>query len=458
MRSISNVFKKLNTFIPVEKIIRDPAHVQTIGFWTSAIVAGLASVLFARLFRLAEMGFHKALEFHPLAPFLISPPLFLLAWYLVNRFAPEAGGSGIPQVMAANEMQYNKTNRATIHRLLSLKTAAIKVLSAFCCVLGGGAVGREGPTLQISASIFHFFGNQTKRFTSGINEQTWVVAGAAAGLASAFNTPLGGIVYAIEELGLVHFHKIRTALLSSVIVSGLVAQWLLGSYLYLGLPKLVEMKFSYYPVVVLSGLLTGLLGALFGKILFALVKRRNRLQGKTRLAFVAIFCGLLMAIMTCFDQRTSGSGIDLTTDYLFTSERADVPLLIMRYFGTIITYMSGAAGGIFSPSLTIGATIGSFLSTFVGGDMPNIMVLLGMIGFLTGVTRTPFTSFILVLEMTDRYSVVFPMMLVALTAQWIAYYVDPKSFYEHMKSTFMLTPAPFATGEAQAPKDHKNHE
>ena len=125
------------------------------------------------------------------------------------------------------------------------------------------------------------------------------------------------------------------------------------------------------------------------------------------------------------------------TDFLFKHETADLALIAIRFAGTMAAYLSGCAGGIFSPSLAIGATIGSYLSTFVGSDHANLMVLLGMIGFLTGVTRTPFTSFILVLEMTDRHAAVFSMMLAALTAQSASLLIEPHSFYENMKHKYL---------------------
>ncbi len=210
-----NITKFLNNLINslITKFIillNDPSNIQTFSLWTSAIVAALISVIYAKLFRLAEAGFYHLLEKNDHQPYLIffvSPLLFVLAGYVVKRFAPEASGSGIPQIMAANEMSYTE-NKAQIDRLLSLKTASVKVVSSLLCVLGGGAIGREGPTLQICTSIFHFLGQQVRRFIPHVGEHTLVVAGAAAGLASAFNTPLGGIVYAIEELGLVHFHKV----------------------------------------------------------------------------------------------------------------------------------------------------------------------------------------------------------------------------------------------------------
>jgi H+/Cl- antiporter ClcA len=426
----------------VNKITSDPTNYQNAGLWTSAFVAAAVSVAYTKLFRIAESGYHALLEVSPYAGFALTPLLFLGAWWSVRRYAPEASGSGIPQIMAANEVDYTGENRHAVDRLLSLRTAAIKIASSLLCVLGGGAIGREGPTLQISTSVFHFFGKQVRKFTTHTAEHVWVVAGAAGGLASAFNTPLGGIVYAIEELGLVHFHKIRTALISGVIVSGLVAQWLLGSYLYLGFPSLTVVGFSILPVALLNGGLSGLLGAAFGRMLLYFLNRRLSIVNTKRLAFITVGCGLLVAGLCFYDRRASGAGLEVITGLLFQGEQSSFVLVCLRTLSTLASYLSGAAGGIFSPSLAIGATFGSYLSQFVGTEHTNLMVLLGMIGFLTGVTRTPFTSFILVLEMTDRHSAIFPMMLAALAALWTSHLVDPHSFYEHVKHKYIPKPAP----------------
>jgi H+/Cl- antiporter ClcA len=421
------------------KFLTDPANLQNIGLWVSALTAGFISVGYAWLFRAADGIFRQLLQSHSSAwTFGATPVLFLLAWILVRRYAPEAAGSGIPQIMAANEMEYSGESLRRVDTLLSLRTAMIKVLSSLICVLGGGAIGREGPTLQISSSLFHFFGKKVRRFMPATNEQMWVVAGAAAGLASAFNTPLGGIVYAIEEMGIAHFHRVRTALISAVIISGLVAQWVLGSYLYLGFPQLQFIEFGFLPIALLTGLCTGLLGGLFGRILFFLIELRSGVQSDKKLAGIAIACGLFMAGLFMISPQSAGSGIEVITGFLFRGEKSGPLLIALRFFGTMITYLSGAAGGIFSPSLAIGATVGAWMTDLFNTQHPNLMVLLGMIGFLTGVTRTPFTAFILVLEMTDRHSAIFPMMMAALVAQWAAQRVDPHSFYEHVKRKWLV--------------------
>lgn len=420
----------------VERLISDPQNFHTLGLWISAVVAALVSVAYAQLFHLAELGFRYVMGKSPYLPFLLSPALFLIAWWVVRRFAPEAAGSGIPQIMAANEADYDGPEKTLVDRLLSLRTAAVKVVSSLLCALGGGAIGREGPTLQISTSVFHFFGKQVRRFAPNVSEHVWVVAGAASGLASAFNTPLGGIVYAIEELGLVHFHKVRTALLSGVIVSGLVAQWILGSYLYLGFPKLAAAGWSTIPMAIGSGVISGMLGAFFGSMLYFLLRKRLAIRNPGRLALLTVGCGLLVAGLAWLQPKSSGSGVEVISGILFSKAEPDVFLVASRIMGTVFSYLSGAAGGIFSPSLAIGASVGQYLTEFFGADQPNLMTLLGMIGFLTGVTRTPFTSFILVLEMTDRHSAIFPMMLAAVSAHWISRLVDGRSFYEHVKMLY----------------------
>lgn len=435
------VFERLPKKIAIrlKRLLADPANYQTFGLWTSAVIAGAVAVLYAKLFQYAEKAFHRILEWSPYAALILSPLLFVAAWLVVRKYAPEAAGSGIPQIMVANETEYVGTNRKTVDRLLSLRTAGVKILSSLLCVVGGGAIGREGPTLQIAASVFHFFGRQVRRITPTTNETTWVVAGAAAGLASAFNTPLGGIVYAIEELGISSFQKFRSAILGGVIVAGLVAQWFLGSYLYLGFPVIGKVKFSILPAAIACGLIAGILGALFGRLLLVALNRRLAMTKTSRLVVITVLCGLAMAGLAILDPRSSGTGVQVIDGFLFEKDTASSALVAIRYFGTAISYLSGAAGGIFSPSLAIGATVGSYLSQFIGTQSANLMVLLGMIGFLTGVTRTPFTAFILVLEMTDRHSAIFPMMLTALTAMWISQVVDRKSFYEHVKEKFKAT-------------------
>jgi H+/Cl- antiporter ClcA len=376
---------------------------------------------------------------HPYYLFVVTPLTFLLGWWLVHRIAPEAQGSGIPQVMAAVETHKMPNQGPFIERLLGIRTVIVKVLSSGLCVMGGGAVGREGPTIQMGASIFHFVGRKSEKVSSHLQHDFWVITGGAAGIAAAFNTPLGGLVYAIEELTTTHFNKFKTSLIAAVIISGLASQWITGSYLYLGFPKLMDARLSIVPWTLLIGLVCGLMGAIFGKLLFKFSNKRRALMKERSFALVALGCGLGVAALTVFfDSRAAGSGKEITTHLLFTDgSGADWKLMIVRFVSPILSYLSGCAGGIFAPSLAAGASIGTFLANIFNIENSNLITLLGMIAFLTGVTHAPFTSFVLVLEMTDRHSAIFPMMLAALSASMIAKIVDRRSFYEHMKEYYI---------------------
>jgi H+/Cl- antiporter ClcA len=420
-----------------ERLVSDYANLHSIGLWAAAILTGVLAVGYAYAFRYVEETFQRLLIRSPMLTAGATPLLFVLAWWLVHRLAPEASGSGIPQVMAAIDLDYSGANTKFVDRLLSVKTAAVKILSSLLCLGGGGAIGREGPTLQVSAMVFHSVGKLMRKLYPDSSEQTWVIAGAAAGLASAFNTPLGGIVYAIEELGMKHFHKVRTALLSAVIISGLVAQGILGSYLYLGYPRLEPLAFAAWPLVILIGFATGLGGALFSKFLLTVLRFRRSLNATWKLAAFAAFCGVVTACLILRNHANTGSGGALISQILLTGEPATLSLSFERVAATCAAYLSGAAGGIFSPSLTIGAAFGSKFAALFGSSQINLFAMLGMIGFLTGVTHTPFTSFILVIEMSDRHSAIFPMMVVALLANSAAKSLSSHSFYESVRDIWL---------------------
>jgi H+/Cl- antiporter ClcA len=411
---------------------------EAIPFWIAAAIASSFAVGYAVIFsyveHLAMMIFHE----NSLWFFLVSPLAFLGSWGLVRRYAPEAVGSGIPQLIAALELNPEK-DKAWLDRLLGLKTAAIKTVSSLVGALGGGIIGREGPTLQISGSVFHTV-RKLLPISAKATHSSMTVAGAAAGLAAAFNTPLGGIVYVVEELAKVHLSNFRTAVLQAVLVAGLIAQLLSGPYLYLGFPSLASTPASFLGICVLVGAVTGLAGALFGQALLkvaALSRNRKLWQN----AMIAVVSGLLFATSIYFvGEHAMGSGKHVLLDLLFRDQSSNFPEALARVFGSILTYAAGGAGGIFAPSLAAGATIGSLFQAWMPYPAPHLLVLIGMVGFLTGVTHTPFTSFVLVLEMTDRHSSIFFLMIAAVVSHAVSRTVSQKSFYELASERFLAPP------------------
>jgi H+/Cl- antiporter ClcA len=210
---------------------------QAIPFWSASVIVGLVAVGYAQLFSLAEsisleVACRGGLEhfYHPAGCMVIT------AWWLVRRYAPGARGSGIPQVIAALELA-NEKEHDKVPKLLSIRIILVKIASSLLMIMGGAAIGREGPTIQISAAIFRKVNEMLPAWWPKVSRRNMILTGAAAGLAAAFNTPLGGIVFAVEELSKTHFTRFRTAIFTAVIIAGLAAQAISGPYLYLGYPQ-----------------------------------------------------------------------------------------------------------------------------------------------------------------------------------------------------------------------------
>ncbi len=409
-------------------------------YWLGAFIIGVVSVAYTKLFAWAETGTHYIYRHEGWLFFIITPLCFVVALWLVLRFAPLARGSGIPQVSAAIELSSPKHNYK-VNRLLSLRVVFIKILSSLTMVFGGGAVGREGPTIQISASIFKTINDLLPKWYPKISKRNMIVTGAAAGLASAFNTPLGGIVFAIEELTKTHFSYFKSALLTGVIIAGFTALSFLGPYLYLGYPQLDHISPWIVLAIIPAALITGMAGSGMGKIILFIFGKKKLLKKNYQKLIYAAICGLMVALLAvAIDSRMFGTGKEIMINSLFTNDKHVewyVPLL--RICGPIVSFSSGASGGIFAPALSAGASIGAVISGWfhLSGTETNLVILCGMTGLLTGVTRSPFTSSILVLEMTNSHNIIFYIMLAALLANLIASLVSRHSFYDYLKDGYI---------------------
>ncbi|WP_022822209.1 chloride channel protein [Hymenobacter norwichensis] len=413
---------------------------QSFPFWFASIVTGIVAVGYEKLFMWAEHGSFQWLSANPLLAFVFTPLAFLASWAAVYWWAPAARGSGIPQVMAAIEL----SNPGQHHRtgyLLSLRVAFVKVLSSVALLIGGGVIGREGPTIQISAAIFRAINRLQPAGWPQLSRQIALVTGGAAGLAAAFNTPLGGIVFVVEELTQMHMARFRMAVFSAVIVAGLTAQAILGPYLYLGFPKVNAHAGWFLATVALVAIICGLAGAVFAKALLWLGNYRKRFGTVPQQAAWVLGCGLVLAgLIYMVGPEAMGTGKPIINRLLFQND-GQTPwyLFPVRFAGMALSYSGGGAGGVFATSLSAGALLGDGLCRL--GQVPledrNLLILVSMVGFLTGVVRSPFTAAILVLEMTDRHSAIFQLLLSGMMAQAVASLLDPHSFYEHLKTGFL---------------------
>ncbi|MBM7419762.1 MULTISPECIES: chloride channel protein [Chryseobacterium] len=414
---------------------------QAIPFWIGSVITGFFAVMYAKIFAWGENLLHFILDWHDWMIFIIAPIGFVLSWWLVKEFAPNAKGSGIPQVMAAVELANPKEHRK-IRSLLSIKIIVFKIISSVVLVIGGGAVGREGPTIQIAGSIFRKVNEYLPEWWPKISKKNMIMTGAAAGLAAAFNTPLGGIVFAVEELSKTHINYFKTALFTAVIIAGLTAQTLAGSYLYLGYPKTNDVSLMVMFPIILVGGIAGILASQLSVTMLKISdwKKRKLKTDRSNVLFL-VGCALVIAFISFFISReVLGSGKEIMERVLFTPDKhEDWYVPILRMFGPALSFTSGGAGGIFAPALTAGASIGSVISGIIHltPNETNVVILAGMVAFLTGITRAPFTSAIIVLEMTDRHSLIFHLMLAGMVSSLFSILVSRHSLYDVLKMNFL---------------------
>lgn len=413
---------------------------QAIPFWIASLITGIIATMYAKIFLWGEQLMNLIFDWHSWLIFIIAPIGFVLSWWLVKTFAPYGKGSGIPQVMAAVEMA-NPKEHTKIRHLLSLKIIVFKILSSLALVIGGGAIGREGPTIQIAGSVFRKVNEYLPQWWPKISKKNMIMTGAAAGLAAAFNTPLGGIVFAVEELSKTHINYFKTALFTAVIIAGLTAQTFAGSYLYLGYPKTTNVSLMLmFPVILVSGI-SGVFASQLSVLMLKITDWKKRLKTDRENIIFLVISALIIASLAYFVNREIlGSGKEIMDRTLFTDDKHEewyVPLF--RMIGPALAFTSGGAGGIFAPALSAGASIGSVISGWINlsPQETNVIILAGMVAFLTGITRAPFTSAIIVLEMTDRHSLIFHLMLAGMVSSIISLMVSRHSLYDALKNNYL---------------------
>lgn len=413
-------------------------------FWFSAALAAMISVGYTKVFSFCE---EWALRQDP-SFLLVATPVALLGSFLIAHFfSKEAVGSGIPQIIASMKLSENPDS-PILARLLGFKMLVAKIFGSCLVALGGGVTGREGPTLQVSGAIFFQVHRLWPKKLPKPKLPAMVLAGGSAGLAAAFNTPLGGIVFAIEELSKSHIGLVRTSIFQAVIISGFMAQYFLGNYVFLGPTTATPVQGVFLQTILLS-ILIGLVGAWFSEALTKISRIRVKSSFYKKLGITILFSLLLAAWIYHFGHVAMGSGKKVLIDIIQNPVPIDNPFnAISRVFGNFLTYGAGVIGGVFAPSLASGATLAQYFSSLFGFASIKILSLTGMVAFLTAVTRSPFTATILVLEMSDTHEVILYLMLASLVSNGVARLVSKESFYERLAQVFLpegeqsATPAP----------------
>jgi H+/Cl- antiporter ClcA len=409
---------------------------RRIAFWAGAVLVALVAIAFADLADAAQSLFRLITGPRPWLVLVIAPAGLAVSVLLTRTVFPGAQGSGIPQVMAALHM----SDPRQIARLLSARVALGKVLLTLLGLASGASVGREGPTVQVGASIMQALG-RALRLPRAETQRGLVLAGGAAGVAAAFNTPLAGIVFAIEELS--HSFESRTSgmVITAVVVGGIATLALSGNYTYFGVTSVGLPLGTGWMAVILCGVTGGLLGGLFSQILITMalgLPGRAGLWIKRHPVLFAALCGLVIAVVGLASHgATYGTGYAQARMLVEGNARLPATFFLLKFLATVASYLSGIPGGIFAPSLSVGAALGSWLSLFFTHTPARAIVLLGMVGYFSGVVQAPITAFVIVLEMTANQQMTIPIMTTSMLAFVVSRLVCRRPLYGTLARRFL---------------------
>lgn len=413
------------------------ARLVIIGF---AVLSGLAVI---GLTWLSEAALRAFFNLHTAQPWLVliwTPALTTGIVWLTRRWAPGAAGSGIPQVLAAQHEAIEPGQRS---RFVSLKLSVAKVLLTSGGLLAGLSTGREGPSVQVAAGVMH----HARRWLperSHINERGLLVAGGAAGVAAAFNTPLGGVMFAIEELSRRPEDRASGLLIAAIVIAGLVAVSAHGSGTYFGRIQVEAFGWGLLLPGLAVTLACGLSGGLFSRLLsWSLSPGTDRFRRfrQAHPCWFAAACGLAVAGIGLASSGSSfGSGYQVTRQMLEGQDATQGLDTLLRFLTTWLSAICGVPGGIFAPSLTMGASIGHEVASLTADPKP-VLIAIGMAAFLAAVTQAPITAFIIVMEMVDGHAMVLSLMGAAMLAAALSRLIA-RPLYETLARQMVETVVP----------------
>ncbi len=381
--------------------------------WTVVAFTWLAEHALALFFQVQSQAWWAPLLWTPLATAAI-------VW-VVRRYVPGTAGSGIPQVMAAQE---HPVHGHVSSIFVSLRLSLSKMALTACGLLAGLSLGREGPSVQVAAGVMHSARRWLPR-RARISDHNLLVAGGAAGIAAAFNTPLGGVMFAIEELARKPEQRNHGLTVAAIVLAGLMGVSAYGNASYFGVIHVAGFGWNVLLPAVAVSLACGLAGGLFSRLLVESLAGQSgdwfsRLRNARPIAFAA-GCGLAVAVIGVLSGgATFGSGYAQTRASLDNGGDINALYAVLKFVATWLTTWSGVPGGIFAPALAIGGAVGADVALWTGYANPATLIALGMAAFLAAVTQAPLTAFIIVMEMVDGHALVLSLMASALLASGVS--------------------------------------
>lgn len=381
-------------------------------------------------------------------------PIWLLglivAGWLVGKLVkkePMISGSGIPQIegVLIQKLQMNWW-----------KVILGKFLGGIICIGAGLSLGREGPSIQMGAAVGQGFSRLFKRIK--LEEKYLITCGASAGLSAAFNAPISGVIFALEEVHKNFSPLIMTSALAASLMADYVSKKFFGLKPIFDFMKISPIPLSKYIFLIILGIIVGLLGIVFNKTLLKTQEIYAKLKWLPSEAKI-IMAFLIAGILGLFIPEVLGGGHEIISSIVTMSFPLRVLLLILfvKFSFTMVSYASSAPGGIFLPLLAIGALIGavygkiiSYLFNFSQDYIANFIIL-AMAGYFTAIVKAPITGCILITEMTGSFSHLLSVGLVCLTAYIVVDVLNSKPIYEALLERILNK----GTNEIKGRKDTK---
>jgi CIC family chloride channel protein len=406
-----------------------------------ALVAGAAAGLVGAIFRLLleqADGWRDALIARAHGTALVGFVLVValcataaaLAAWLVRRFAPHASGSGIPHVEAVLNEELPQA---------PFRLVPVKFVGGLLAIGSGLALGREGPSVQMGSSIAHLIGRLFRRSWSDC--RVLMAAGAGAGLATAFNSPIAGAVFVLEELVRRFETRIAIAALGASATAMAVGRVFLGSAPDFRFEMPPYPTLAVHPLYVVLGALAGLVAVAYNRTLLGTIAVANRL-GHWPVEGRAGLVGAAVGALAWVAPAWVGGGDPLTQRALLGADTLAVlpGLFLLRFALGAVSYAAGTPGGLFAPMLVLGAQLGLVFGLLSGLAFPGLGIdpegfaAIGMAAFFTGVVRAPLTGIALVIEMTACMTILLPMVGACFAAMLLATLLRDPPMYESLRA------------------------
>lgn len=382
-----------------------------------------------RLAALQEASAHAWLLW-PLA-FVLSALLAMVGYLLVRTLAPEAAGSGIPEIEGALE---------ELRPVRWWRVIPVKFIGGMGSLGAGMVLGREGPTVQIGGNVGKMLVDLF-RLKSAESRHSLLATGAAAGLSAAFNAPLAGILFIIEEMRLQFRYSLISikAVFIGVITSSVVYQYFNGAASVIQIGRLQAAASDTLWLYLLLGMLFGVVGVAFNALIFRIQDLFQRLHGGNlrRILLIGGLLGGVCGLLGLLQPAAAGGGFGLIPAAALGHYTLGMLLFIFlsRIVTTLLCFCSGAPGGIFAPMLALGTLAGTAFGMAAAalfphyGLQPGAFAIAGMGALFAATVRAPLTGIVLVLEMTDNYQLILPMIITCLGATLLAQFLGGQPLY-----------------------------